>query len=170
MGLIFPDVPPVRSDNDETSPSLPTIRGMPPVRRKPLNYDEMKEALIKLFGYQCWGCDFIAQDTRSHKADRYLELDHIEPETAGGSTELHNRALLCRPCNRDKRESHTILWLRQQAGYAMGRSSGAQHPIDLRLAKIKVAQCLEGLSRQDSFRHDSLIAKVVGKQSHSVVG
>ena len=169
MGLIFPDVPPVRSDDDETLPSLPTIRGMPPVRRKPLNYDEMKEALIKLFGYQCWGCDFIAQDTRSHKADRYLELDHIEPETAGGSAELHNRALLCRPCNRDKREDHTILWLRQQAGYAMGRSSGAQHPIDLRLAKIKVAQCLEGLSRQDSFRHDSLIAKVVGKQSHSVV-
>lgn len=108
----------------------------------------MKAALIDLFGWQCWGCAFVARDIDGHQAEQFLELDHIEPDSAGGSPELHNRALLCTPCNRAKSDLMNMNALRQRNGYAIGRRRGRKHPIDLRLAKIKVADRLARRPRQ----------------------
>ena len=113
-----------------------------PLNRNPLNYDRMKAALIELFGGQCWGCAFVAQDIDGHKAEQFLELGRIEPDAAGGSPELHNRALLCTPCNRAKSDTMDMNALRQYNGYAAGLCAGRRHPIDLRLAKDKVEDWL----------------------------
>ena len=148
LGITFTTVPPERTDDGITAPSLPTVHGRPTRRRNPLNYDQMKAALIELFGRQCWGCAFVAQDIDGHQAEQFLELDHIEPDSAGGSPELHNRALLCTPCNRTKGDMMNMNALRQRNGYATGRRRGRKHPIDLRLAKIKVEDWLARRPRQ----------------------
>ena len=66
----------------------------------------------------------------------------------GGGPEIQNRALLCRPCNGDKKDTHNLTWPRQQAGYATGRRKGARHPIDLPLARLKVDEYLAREARQ----------------------
>ena len=106
---------------------------------------QQRRSDVKLFGPICWGCDFITPDTRAHSADRYLELDHVTPITGGGSYDLSNRALLCRPCNGDKSDTRTIVWHRQQAGYATGRKQGTRHEIDLEIARVRIEEHARGL-------------------------
>ncbi|MYA59608.1 MAG: HNH endonuclease [Chloroflexi bacterium] len=60
----------------------------------------------------------------------YLELDHVEPKSAGGHDDLDNKALLCGPCNRAKGGRRTLIALRREA---MGRSE-RRHSINLRVA------------------------------------
>ena len=139
MGFICTDEVPKRSKPGANAPHLEQVGGRVVRRRNRYSYNEMKNILIKLFDYQCWGCDFVAEDTRSHPAERFLELDHVNPVSSGGSNEITNRALLCRPCNGAKSDTSTLTVLRRAAGYTTGkRQRGDEHPIDLELASIMI--------------------------------
>ena len=142
MNFTFTTEIPERTDEGKNAPPLAIVHGAPERRRNPYNYDQMKSILIELFGYQCWGCDFVPPENIKQPRERFLELDHIIPKSEGGGPEIQNRALLCRPCNGDKKDTHNLTWLRQQAGYATGRRKGARHPIELPLARMKVEQYL----------------------------
>ena len=99
--------PPKRTDAGDTA--APALVPIYPVSDKyQQTHEEMHGILINQFGLHCWGCDFTAPD------ERYLELDHIEPRTDGGSNYLDNRALLCSPCNRKKAHRMTLGELRRQ--------------------------------------------------------
>ena len=105
--------PPERTDNQETA-----AEELPPVLDTDENFQmtrqEIHNELIKQFGFKCWGCNFEAPDPR------YLELDHIEPQSESGSNHIHNRALLCKPCNLEKSDRMTLQGLRshnKQSGY-----------------------------------------------------
>ena len=84
--------------------------------------DQMiRRILIAEFGPRCWGCGFEPPAGFSALGfaftipdDRYLELDHIYPDSRGGSGDLHNRALLCTPCNRMKSNSLTLFELQKR--------------------------------------------------------
>ena len=150
MNFTFTTKPPQRTDAGDNAPELEIVHGAPSRPRNPYNYAEMKAILIDLFGYQCWGCDFIPPENLKQPRERFLELDHIIPKSEGGGPEIQNRALLCRPCNGDKKDTHNLTWLRQQAGYATGRRKGPRHPIDLPLARQKVEQFLAQQPQQSA--------------------
>ena len=119
------DVPERTDGGDAAAPYLATpTKGM---RRRPLmGVTEMKELLVDKFWLHCWGCNFVAPDAR------YLELDHIRPRNSGGSDDIGNRALLCGPCNKIKRDHATLVGLRK-ANEKSGHLSGT-HPINLKEA------------------------------------
>ena len=73
----------------------------------PHSNKEKKCMLVEQCGPCCQGCGIELHE-------RYLELDHKEPRSAGGSNLLRNRILLCGPCNKLKRDLYTLVWLRQQ--------------------------------------------------------
>ena len=62
---------------------------------------EMKSLLAEVAGYQCWACGFAPRDVKGSVVESadHFHLDHIEPKSLGGSNYVHNRALLCAPCN-----------------------------------------------------------------------
>ena len=119
------DVPERTDGGDAAAPYLATpTKGM---RRRPLmGVTEMKELLVEKFWLHCWGCNFVAPDAR------YLELDHIRPRNSGGSDDIDNRALLCGPCNKIKRDHATLVSLRK-ANEKSGHLAGI-HPINLKEA------------------------------------
>ena len=143
LGFTYTSELPVATGETSTAPYLRQVAGVPSRRRNRFTYAEMKSILIELFGPRCWGCDFMAPDTKAHSADQFLELDHVTPVAGGGGSELTNRALLCRPCNRTKSDTQTIVWLRQQAGYATGRRRGSRHEIDLEIARLRLEEYLQ---------------------------
>ena len=75
--------------------------------RDPYTNSEKKAMLLEQYGPYCQGCG-----NRMH--ERYFELDHREPRSAGGSNLMRNRILLCGPCNRMKRDMYTLVWLRKE--------------------------------------------------------
>ena len=75
--------------------------------RDPYSNKEKKCMLLEQYGPYCQGCGFELDE-------RYLELDHREPRSDGGSNLLRNRILLCGPCNKLKRHLYTISWLRRE--------------------------------------------------------
>ena len=94
---------PTRTDlGDPAAPLLPPV--FPIAREHELSHAEMHDILVDKFGLQCWGCRFEAPD------ERYLELDHIDPKSSGGSNHLDNRALLCRPCNQKEVKPPYFSW------------------------------------------------------------
>ena len=138
---------PIRTDEGTTAaPFLAPVYTLN--EKSALTHREMKEFLIKTFGFQCWGCNFKIDD------ERYFQLDHVEPKVDGGSNHLDNRALLCQPCNQLKSNRITISQLRREnikSGY-LTRPSGTPrgqdgHPINLPDAR---ARCREALERHRS--------------------
>ena len=118
---------PERTDNGE--PAAPALEQVIPVAEEyALTHPEMHEILIDKFGLKCWGCTFMAPD------GRYLELDHIDPRSSGGSNQLDNRALLCRPCNQKKSNRLTLtgLWTENRRDGYLGRR---EKPIDIQSAR-----------------------------------
>ena len=115
--------PPVHTDTGDTA--APTLEPVYPTDEEyRLTHNEMREILIERFGLHCWGCDFEAPD------ERYLDLDHIDPKSNGGTNHLDNRALLCGPCNRKKASRITLVQLRREnkkGGYLVNRD----HPIPI---------------------------------------
>ena len=110
--LAFRDVtvrtePLVRDDDGETSsPALKPVKG---VKREPTaKRKELLAALIAEHGMQCQGCGRVFD----HEA--YLEIDHILPRSDGGTNDLSNRTLLCRPCNGRKSNQLTLSGLRRR--------------------------------------------------------
>ena len=121
----FSTVAPVRTDSGETAgPDLPPVYVAD--ERSKLRHAEMHAILWQQFGKQCWGCDFVAP------WPEYLELDHVNPKSDGGSNHLDNRALLCRPCNGKKGNRKTLSALRRD-NRKDGRLTGLD-PVDLRYA------------------------------------
>lgn len=118
---------PVRTDTGQTA--APVLQAVFPVNeRSNLTHAQMHEILVKNVGAICWGCGFDFGDLPH--GSRHLELDHVNPKSAGGSDHLDNRALLCSPCNKDKRNDWTLIKLRKES---MGRE-WRKHPIDLQVA------------------------------------
>lgn len=70
--------------------------------------EKLVSALLMRDGMMCQGC------LRTFDHPRYLEPDHLLPRSEGGTDELHNRVLLCSPCNRKKGNRLTITGLRSQ--------------------------------------------------------
>ena len=98
-------IPPARTDDGESAPHLgPVYR-----RRRPatMRRQEMLDILVEQWGVRCWGCGFEPPTAE------FLELDHILPDSEGGSNELENRAPLCGPCNKRKSNTMTLTALRQ---------------------------------------------------------
>ena len=101
--------PPIRTDNSEQSiPELEQVYLTEP--ESLLSHKEMKDRLIEQFGVVCWGCGFEPPDNDS----RYLQLDHINPKSSGGTNDIDNRALLCQPCNLLKLNKMTLDALRKE--------------------------------------------------------
>ena len=88
-----------------------------------MTHAEMLSVLVERFGLQCWGCNFVAPNSR------YLHLDHISPKSEGGSNDLDNRAPLCQVCNLDKSNTMTLTQLRRKK--AQEQLLSGQHPINL---------------------------------------
>ena len=121
----FSIVAPVRTDNGEMAgPDLPPVYVAD--ERSKLRHAEMHAILWQQFGKQCWACDFVAP------WPEYLELDHVNPKSDGGSNHLDNRALLCRPCNGKKGNRKTLSALRRD-NRRDGRLT-VSDPVDLRYA------------------------------------
>ena len=131
----------MRTDAGDTA--APDLDPVYPVGEEySLTHKEMHTILIERFGLRCWGCDFEAPD------ERYLELDHVDPRSSGGSNQLDNRALLCRPCNQMKSSHLTLagLWTKnRQQGYLTQRQ-----PIDIQEARTWARQYLVQLIREPS--------------------
>ena len=121
--------PPIRTD--EGKPAAPRLeQAYPTAQPSVLSHREMHNILLERFGPYCWGCDFDASHYDG-RAGRYLELDHVNPKSAGGHDHLDNRALLCGPCNKDKSDRTTLIQLRRQT---LGSKTARMHRIDLREA------------------------------------
>ena len=122
-------VPPVRTDDGETAPSRsPVYR-----RRKPatMRRAEMLAILTAQWGIRCWGCGFEPPSVE------YLDLDHLFPESEGGSNELPNRAPLCSPCNKRKSNTMTLTALRRlnKRESRWYGSPDIEQRIDIRMAR-----------------------------------
>ena len=120
--------PPKRTDGGETAALvLRTPMGTSTQRLPPPRTHHGK--LVIDIGPLCQGCgaDYTF-DTR------VLEVDHINPRSAGGTDAYDNLTLLCPPCNKEKRDRFTLIGLQQEnrkngymkneANLRMGRVSG----------------------------------------------
>ena len=72
---------------------IPTRNDLAGIRR--YNHPENKERLYGKQGGHCNAC-------REHFQMRHLEIDHIQPQSRGGSDHISNLQLLCGSCNRIK--------------------------------------------------------------------
>ena len=64
----------------------------PNFRPLPHNWDALKAAVVRRDGEKCSRCE------RRHN----LELDHVIERSDGGTDDLSNLRLLCKPCHKDK--------------------------------------------------------------------
>ena len=111
------------SPREQQLPDLETARAEDRVRRPnvwsgSIPRQECKNLLIEWHGCCCWGCakEPKLPDGRDDRDE--LEVDHIDPKSAGdgsewgGDDELDNLALLCRRCNGRKSNKLTLDQLR----------------------------------------------------------
>lgn len=91
------DDPPLRSPNPQPKREYRRSSQTMPKRLQ-------KEVLARLSDWACWACGFMtrAVDGTPLREAGQLELDHVSPESTGGSQGIHNKALLCRVCNQEK--------------------------------------------------------------------
>ena len=117
--------PPSRTDDGQIAvPFLKVKEVEHKPRESTISRTSMFHQLIIQNGPRCQGCDRVFDDPR------YLELDHRQPRSDGGSNELSNRILLCGPCNRLKSNTLTLTGLRRmnkKEGYMA--SAEGEHPI-----------------------------------------
>ncbi len=97
---------PERAPDDVVA--VPSVKPLPERKYKRRSSDmprsEMVELLARLSDWACWGCGFAVRgpDGEVVETAAHFHLDHIEPKAEGGSNLLHNRAVLCSPCNTEK--------------------------------------------------------------------
>ncbi len=125
--------PPAKKKNPVLRPSLNKNSN----KKSGISTREMKQVLVRKFGLQCWGCDFIAP------REQYLQMDHIDPKSLGGSNGLDNRALLCAPCNSLKSNTKTLIGLRLE-NLQRGHSKREEHPIDVMKARAWCRKYIRG--------------------------
>ena len=97
--------PPVRTDTADEPPPVLTLKPARP-RERHYSRSELLDILLARDGGVCQGCGFVPP-----RAD-YLEIDHKQPRSEGGSNAPANRVLLCSPCNRAKSDRLTLTGLR----------------------------------------------------------
>ena len=134
-----------RTDDEEVAAEyLPPIYR--PNRQSSIPRAEMMRILVDEYGLVCWGCGF-----KPPHID-FLELDHNEPASDGGSNELPNRAPLCGPCNRLKSNVYTLAGLRRENKKARRwYGEPIDKIIDLRQAKDWAQDYLDARARQAEF-------------------
>ncbi len=116
VNLMFPHEifihtsPPTRTDGNEVAAQslrLKIQRPSEPWQR--MTHRQMVRVLANAQetsgGVICAGCGRILEID-------FMQLDHIQPKTDGGTNHITNRVLLCGPCNRRKRNYFTLagLW------------------------------------------------------------
>ena len=105
---------PKRTDDGQiAAPYLKVKERQALPKESSMKRSSMYAQLIIEHGPKCQGCDRVFDDPR------YLELDHRQPRSDGGSNELSNRILLCSPCNRLK--SNTLTADRAEKAEQEGR-------------------------------------------------
>ena len=115
--------PPVRTDKDEET--VPYLKVQERKREESDGYSnaERKAILLERMAegycgkYVCEGC------FREFDHKRYFVLDHVTPRVDGGSNNIHNRMLLCWPCNLDKSNDKTLSGL-----HKMNMNAGTMKP------------------------------------------
>ena len=111
-GLMFPHKvhyetqPPIRTDDNEMSaPGFRLKIQRPAQAWEKISHRGMVNILVQAQGTQggviCGGCGRILEV-------EFMELDHITPKSDRGANHILNRILLCRPCNRRKRDNLTL--------------------------------------------------------------
>ena len=111
-GLMFPhDVhytaePPTRTDdNAMAAPSFRLKIQRPIEAWEKIAHKGMVNILMQAQGTEggviCGGCGRVLEK-------EFMELDHITPKSDRGANHILNRILLCRPCNRRKRDNLTL--------------------------------------------------------------
>ena len=80
--------------------------------KHPFNKAQIKGMLLEEYGPICWGCG-----ERFPNDHRNFQLDRIRPGADKGKYELDNCALLCKPCNGDKKHHATLSGLRYAKGH-----------------------------------------------------
>ena len=111
-GLMFPhDVhyttkPPARTDdNAMAAPSFRLKIQRPIEAWEKIAHKGMVNILMQAQGTEggviCGGCGRVLEK-------EFMELDHITPKSDRGANHILNRILLCRPCNRRKRDNLTL--------------------------------------------------------------
>ena len=141
---VFTREPPARTDDgDESTPVLQQVYSKR--ERSVFTRAQMRHLLFNRFGSHCWGCDFEAP--AGDRGIQYLELDHVNPKSGGGSDHLDNRALLCGPCNGPggKGEDLSLVGLRKKV---LGVKAARTHRIDLKEASEWCRQRLQQEKRK----------------------
>ena len=99
--------PPERTDDGQAAaPELTLVSPQPRAPR--LTARELRERLVERDGMQCQGCGWIPPH------EEHMEVDHRTPKSVGGRDDLHNRVLLCGPCNGAKGNKLNLAELRQR--------------------------------------------------------
>ena len=121
--LTYSTEPPIRTDKDEET--VPYLKIQERKREESDGYSNAERKAILLermaekYGgkYVCEGC------FREFDHERYFVLDHVTPKVDGGSNNIHNRMLLCWPCNLDKSNDKTLSGL-----HKMNLDAGTMKP------------------------------------------
>lgn len=133
-----------RTDDDEVAADY-----LPPIYRRSrqsrISRADMMDILVAEWGLVCWGCGFVPPHID------FLELDHNEPASDGGSNELPNRAPLCSPCNRLKSNIYTLAGLRRENKKLDRWYWGGIREIDLRQSKEWAEDYLKDRAEQGKF-------------------
>ena len=124
--VTYTTTPPLRTDTGETAA---LVLRMPPARQPRYPRPRSQHGpLLQELGPYCQGCGAdYAFDSR------VLEVDHIRPQSDGGSNAYDNLTLLCPPCNKEKRDYYTLThlqrlnrengYMKNEANLRMGRAS-----------------------------------------------
>ena len=120
--ITYENTSPKRTDDKEVAvPFLKTKKKIQPSRGPNMSRDQMKDFLIEQQGMKCQGCYWKVHDKR------HLQLDHNRPRADGGANDIHNRVLLCGPCNMLKSNTYALSGLRNEnkkREHMQGEASG----------------------------------------------
>ena len=62
-----------------------------------------KRLIFERDSYTCRQCGLSGKGTTYRQRKTGFEIDHILPNAVGGTSEISNLQVLCRPCNNSKR-------------------------------------------------------------------
>lgn len=71
------------------------------VERRPKDWGQIRKRVFKRDGHVCAYC-------RTTKSP--LEIDHVHPVAEGGTHDMENLVVACRPCNMSKRANFPEFW------------------------------------------------------------
>ena len=100
--ILYTTARPARMSNEENPVALLLTPTRNVKKKHPKPRTQHNKLLLDIGAY-CQGCG------NSYQFDsRVLEVDHIRPQSDGGSDAYENLTLLCPPCNREKNDRFTL--------------------------------------------------------------